>query len=80
MGKCGEQGGPLLLMLVGLLPMWLVLVSLLLFGIFFFWSSQLEVIGEGEVGEQVVSEGRVCDVPAKTGKGRARAWGLHSLF
>ena len=40
---------------------------------FFFWSSQLEVIGEGEVGEQVVSEGRVCDVPAKTEKKRIRA-------
>ena len=35
----------------------------------FFWSSQLQEIGEGK---QVISEGHSCDVPARTGKGRGR--------
>ena len=37
-----------------------------------FWSSKLQEIGEGEVGEQVVSEGWLCDVPARTEKGKRR--------
>ena len=45
-----------------------------------FCLSRPQEIGEGEVGEQVVSKNHICDVPAGMEKGRDRSSGLCALF
>ena len=63
-----------------LLVVVVAVLVLVLVCFFFFFLSQLQEIEEEKVGEQVVSGGGVCNIPAKTEKGKGKVGGLCSLF